>query len=859
MSRRTQRILSMAAVFSMMALIVPGARAQLPPVDEPAAPPPPTYGDVQPLQVAPSYAPSNAPSNVTAPVNASRWPVSVSTAAGDITVFQPQLEDFQGDQLKARAAVSILQPGQTEPLFGTVWLTSRVSTDRVARTVAILDVQITQTRFAVNDPATVATLTDGVRQVFAGRNVTLSLDQLLAMVETVHQQDAAAAQLQNTPPRIIFLQHPAVKVQYDGTPRLARAANSNLLRVINTPFFVALDPDARTYFLKGGAQWFAAPDPLGPFNAISGAPPAVAALADASGYQDPQQPLTSTQAQNVEIVTATEPTELICTDGPEQLGIIPGTNLLYFANTTSDVFVPLDTQQLFVLLSGRWYTAPGHSGPWSYVPPGQLPADFSRIPPGSAKGDVLASVPGTQEAQDAIADTYVPQTASVNLHQFDQPPVVYDGEADFEPISGTNMSYAVNTDASVVQVGGRYYACYNAVWYDGPASNGPWQISTSVPPEIYTIPPSCPIYPVRFCYVYGHNADVAFVGYLPGYVGDYVHDGVVVYGTGYHYAPWIRSRYFPRPYTYGFAAHYNAYAGHWGFDFAVNVGGGRAWIGAAPGRWVHSGGGWFGYGGFRPVVARDTLHAGIAQREFVGDPARRDPYFRDVYDHRSDVHRDYAEVPRRDERGGVAVGVGIGGGDVGVGVTIGVGGRPDDRRVVESPDRGRRDDVFAGRDGNVYRRTDAGWEVRDQNQWKAAPEGRDTPRGEAPRADAPRADAPRANAPRAEAPPRDVPQRDDPRASSRGDQNRPQDRAPAGGRPSAPPTDSGLNSDYRARVNGSERSRSAPQAPPDARSDPKQAPAASAPRGGNGAGGGSGDSSAKDSPNNAAGGPGHNK
>ena len=222
------------------------------------------------------------------PAGASRWPVQVDTSAGQVTVFQPQLEDFVGDSLKARAAVSVQASAQgSQPTFGCVWLQSRAATDRVARTVQILDVQITKTRFPNADDATQAALTSAVQQVFVGRNVTLSLDSLLAMLETIHKQQAAAQQLDFTPPQIVFVEHPAVKVQYDGTPRLVRAENSDLLRAVNTPFFVALDPGTRQYYLKGAGRWFAAPDPMGPFAAVDSVPDEISALANSSGYQDP--------------------------------------------------------------------------------------------------------------------------------------------------------------------------------------------------------------------------------------------------------------------------------------------------------------------------------------------------------------------------------------------------------------------------------------------------------------------------------------------------------------------------------------------------------------------------------------------
>ena len=46
-----------------------------------------------------------------------------------------------------------------------------------------------------------------------------------------------------------------------------------------------------------------------------------------------------------------------------------------------------------------------------------------------------------------------------------------------------------------------------------------------------------------------------YVGYTPGYLGTVVEpDGVVVYGTGYDYDPWVGNVWYAPPETYGIAA-----------------------------------------------------------------------------------------------------------------------------------------------------------------------------------------------------------------------------------------------------------------------------------------------------------------
>jgi hypothetical protein len=64
---------------------------------------------------------------------------------------------------------------------------------------------------------------------------------------------------------------------------------------------------------------------------------------------------------------------------------------------------------------------------------------------------------------------------------------------------------------------------------------------------------------------------VVYVGYTPGYMGTIVTaDGVVVYGTGYYYTPWVGTVYVAPPVTYGYCAvpAWSPWAG-WAFGFAV--------------------------------------------------------------------------------------------------------------------------------------------------------------------------------------------------------------------------------------------------------------------------------------------------
>ncbi|HNU53381.1 MAG TPA: hypothetical protein PKJ98_21005 [Verrucomicrobiota bacterium] len=132
--------------------------------------------------------------------------------------------------------------------------------------------------------------------------------------------------------------------------------------------------------------------------------------------------------------------------------------------------------KFYLLLSGRWFTTQSLHGPWNHVIPQDLPADFARIPSGSLQGVVLASVPGTRQAELAVLANSVPTTATVNRREATIE-VTYDGEPQFRPIDGTSLSYALNAPLPVIRGGDGYYALDNGVWFLSTAATGPWAVA----------------------------------------------------------------------------------------------------------------------------------------------------------------------------------------------------------------------------------------------------------------------------------------------------------------------------------------------------------------------------------------------
>ena len=628
------------------------------------------------------------------------WPQEVEAEEGTIVVYQPQPEHLEGNLLSGRAAVAIEIKDAAEPIFGAMWFTARIDTDREAGTAIVRDVTVTDVRWPDSRDAGEQRFTRIVESSVPEAGFAISLEQLTASLVTAERERESLADLRNDPPAIIFADELAVLLLYDGAPRFSPVDNSPYERVLNTPFLVVRDTGSRACYLSSGTLWYQAEDPLGPWTPTTSPPSDLVKMLPPPDSDDaaPKVPPA--------IVVATEPTELVASDGAPRWTSLSGGQILYVENTETAWLRELSTGNMYVLLSGRWYRAKTEDGPWTFVPADELPVSFKEIPPASDIGGLRVSVAGTEEAEEAMLDAQIPQTAAIKRNEA-KLEVEYDGAPKFEKIPGTGVAYAVNTGAQVLEVGGRYFAVDNGVWFTSARATGPWVVADEIPQEeISEIPPNSPVYNTTYVQVYESTPEVVYVGYRPGYMWSYPSYGVPVYGTGWYYPPYWGSWYYPRPPTWGMHVGYNPWTGwnfgvSWSngfFSFGMSWGGG--WGSSYYRPWGCCGNGWYG-GGYRgPVIINtgdinigNTINAGnrVNVGNRIGNQTNVD---------RSRTTNIYNRPENR--------------------------GRNADRTAVQrdlkqaraSSDRAN--NVYADRSGAVARRDGDQWQVRDQDQWKPA-------------------------------------------------------------------------------------------------------------------------------------------
>lgn len=643
----------------------------------------------------------------------STWPKVIKVASGEITVYQPQPESLDGTTLSGRAAISVKHKDSKRPVFGAIWITTILEVDRDTRIAVLKDIKIPNIRFSDDlDSVTLLKISKIIEEEMPKWKLEITMDDLITSLES--NSASNGTKYKNDAPEIIVAYKPSILVFIDGEPKMKKLEGYDFQRIENSPFFILYDEKKKEYYIYSETHWVTSENLNGKWEMLKKESKDLKKLREELLKSNPpQDPSASTEPPTTipDVIIRTKQAELIAFDGEPKFKPIETTNLLYVENTTSDVFMDIQSQNYFILVSGRWYTSKAMSGPWTFTEADKLPADFAKIPAGSDKDIVLASVAGTDAAKDAILDAQIPQTAEVN-RKTATVNVEYDGEPKFEKVEGTSMLYAVNSPQTVLKVGDKYYCVDNGIWFVAPTAKGVWAVSDTRPEEVKDIEPSSSVYNVKYVYIYESTPEVVYVGYTPGYYGSYIYGPTVIYGTGYPYYPWYGAYYYPRPVTYGFSVHYNPWTG-WGVGFGMSYGpvhisfwgggyghyGGYYGCGGYHPPYHYHGGGYYGHGGYHPGY-------GSGSRPGTGTGSRPE----------------YGQRPStRPSTGGGRNNI-YANNRAGVNPTISnrASAGTSDANRGNRPSQRPANNVYTDKSGNVYKKTDKGWEQRTGNDWKNA-------------------------------------------------------------------------------------------------------------------------------------------
>ena len=645
-----------------------------------------------------------------------------------LVIYEPQIANWDNQKhLVAYAAVSHIAKGEQKPALGTIKFETDTEVALEQRLVKFSKLKITETNFQTLPKEQVQGIVSEIEKNLPDEDRIIALDRVLAYVDKSTINPKNIDGLNSNPPRIFLTKTPSILVSFDGEPIWSPIKDNELKYAVNTNWDIFRHEPTGMYYLRYDNTWLRATDVKAQWSYAGKLPDSFNKLPDDDNWKDVKANLPGLRAKSLPAVfVTTDPTELIYIEGEPNYVPVPNTGLYWISNTESDLFRLGKDGPVFFLVAGRWFKSPELGGFWTFATP-TLPEDFKKISLEHPRSRVLASVPGTPQAQEAVLLAQIPQYARVNKKEITAPEVNYQGEPQYENIQGTQLQRAANTDKEIIKVGETYYMCFQGIWFMANTAKGPWTLATSVPDEVYKIPANSPAHSVTYVTVQDDDDTDDWVTYAAyaGYSGLMIGWGCAVWGTGWYYPPYYwYGGYYPvyYPYwrTYGYGSWYNPYTGRYGTAGRIYGPYGGVGFGARynPGTGTYSRGA-FAYG---PYGARGAAEAYNPRTGTYAKTRQGSGVYGSWGSTSVQRGDDWVNTKRFTNSSGNTTRV-----------TRGDQGGMISRR---GPDGGgfvgqRGENVYAGRDGNVYRRDQNGnWSKWENGSWNSAnrPEQRNSGR-----------------------------------------------------------------------------------------------------------------------------------
>ena len=488
------------------------------------------------------------------------WPPVLSREGNTVWLGTPKLESW--DYLRARISAPIQHKlGNTEIRAGTVVLDAQAFANRARDFVSLRDFRIVKLELEGASPEELAERTTAIEALFRDLHSTAPLD---LFVEAFYREKELPS-IDTAPevPRVFVSQKPAVVLQFDGPPMWLPIGGSKLSFAVNTNWDMFYDNKSTFYYLLAGDVWLATHDPLSTEWVMpKSLPKELRNLPRTPDFANVWKHLPYEADPNITpplVFYSEGAAELILLEGEPVLEpIVAGLSAI--ANTRSDVFFDEPSKRFLFLVAGRWFEAAKLGGFWREA--AALPRALASIPQSHPRAHILAHIPGADESRREAFRATVPHVATVRRNG-PKITVEFAGRPKYVPIDGTSLLWVPNATVPIVAKGQDLYACQHAVWFHATDPKGPWQVATSLPPDIYRIPSRSPVFHVSFVRLVSSDDNTVTFGYTGGYENLFVHDGVLVYGTGFAHPPALQYGaysypiYFAQPATYGAGAWYD--------------------------------------------------------------------------------------------------------------------------------------------------------------------------------------------------------------------------------------------------------------------------------------------------------------
>src|SRR4029453_6824907 len=175
------------------------------------------------------------------------WPKTTQVNNINYTLYQPQLDKWDGSSLEAHAAVSVQPADAKEPTFGVIEISAVTIVDKQASTVYFDAIQITKATFP-SAPGQASVYKQAIQEIINAGPATMSLGRLQAAAAIEGAElKGKAVPVRNDAPQILFMQKAAVLVLIDGDPIWHAEPKTSLERVLNTRALVLKDSKGNLY------------------------------------------------------------------------------------------------------------------------------------------------------------------------------------------------------------------------------------------------------------------------------------------------------------------------------------------------------------------------------------------------------------------------------------------------------------------------------------------------------------------------------------------------------------------------------------------------------------------------------------
>jgi hypothetical protein len=158
----------------------------------------------------------------------------------------------------------------------------------------------------------------------------------------------------------------------------------------------------------------------------------------------------------------------------------------YVFNANWPLFFDQKASKYYLFDNSEWQTSIQLDGPWSFT--SKLPSSLTSLAnDGNWKNLLKGSIPAPTVVSSSIPKIFY-STSPAEI-------ILFHGKPVMSPISGTNLTYATNTNNSVFFSSSTslYYYLAAGRWFSAPNLNGPWTYATpNLPADFANIPPGSP-------------------------------------------------------------------------------------------------------------------------------------------------------------------------------------------------------------------------------------------------------------------------------------------------------------------------------------------------------------------------------